>query len=158
MWECTKPNSCGGMSSDFILSNKHRLQGHLFYKEDRETVSSLIPSLGAFNIWIHSFNQHLLRLWSITNCGVKETAQIKLACLEGRPFQMHGVSPPKQRSLSICRVFVPGSPLDTPIPGSSSLYLKWPSTLGICTSASMNNEGPTVLRPVSSTNGIKDRI
>lgn len=56
---------------------------------------ALIPSLGAFNIQIHSTGIYWepTGSWWIRNYAVRETAQIKLAGLQGRLFQMHYLSP-----------------------------------------------------------------
>lgn len=82
------------------------LKWHLFYKEDGETISSLIPLLAAFSVLIPLISIY----WKPTGAGCMRRiqsngnrTQIKPVCLDGRSFKIHYLS------LHILRVDLSGN-------------------------------------------------
>lgn len=128
-------------------------------KEDRETVSSLIPLLGVFNIQIHSTGIYWepLGSWWISNYGVREIKPDKTSMPRRKITAMIYLSLHTQLALSTCGSLVSGDLLGSKTGICSSPYIKWLevcSALRICLLHSLVLRTP-VLRPASSANATK---
>ena len=96
-------------------------------KEDRETVSSLIPLLGVFNIQIHSTGIYWepLGSWWISNYGVREIKPDKTSMPRRKITAMIYLSLHTQLALSTCGSLVSGDLLGSKTGICSSPYIKW---------------------------------